>query len=167
MNVSNARFNITTLAENTIKPSSLPLRVFKDVENADFGAAAMFHSFVCPSVAEEFSFDDSDLGYYTFNYYCFGSDAQSIKLTFFNDSPDYDRKFKTIVYHANGGTSTAFNGMTDIVQHVYEDAGNVSLQWNIFSKEGSFFTGWSQSSNAVDGDESYSASTVFNYSTMK
>ena len=145
INVVSSYFTVDTLMENTIKPNSLPLRIFKDADAADEAAGSMFHSFVCPSVARDFSQDDTMLGYYAFNYYCFGSDAQAVKLTFFNESPNYGRKYKTIEYNANGGTLNAFPGMKTIKQRIYEGDDPVPMYWQVFDKAGSFFTGWSQS----------------------
>ena len=103
VNIVSSYFTVDTLVENTVKVNSLPLRIFKDDADEDDSTATMFHSFVCPSVAKDFTLDDAYLGYYAFNYYCFGSDAQAIKLSFFNKSPNYGRKYKTVIYHANGG----------------------------------------------------------------
>ena len=63
INIVSSYFTVDTLMENTIKPNSLPLRIFKDADAEDEAAGSMFHSFVCPSVAKEFSQDDSMLGY--------------------------------------------------------------------------------------------------------
>lgn len=75
VNVISSFFRVDTLAENTIKTNSLPLRVFKDDTYEDACAGSMYHSFVCPSVARDFEPLDGVLGYYSFHYYCFGSDA--------------------------------------------------------------------------------------------
>ena len=87
------------------------MRIYKDEAHDESEADTMFHSFICPSVASEFDGKDSLYGYYAFNYFCFGSDAQAIKLSFFNKSPNYDRKYKVITYYANGGTFSYFSGM--------------------------------------------------------
>ena len=131
-----------------MKVNSLPLRIYKDETYEDEGSRSMFHSFVCPSIVRDFSRNDTFLGYHAFNYYCFGSDAQAMKLAFFNSSPDYDRKYKTIIYNGNGGTLAEFDGMKSIKQRIYENDSSQRMYWDIFKKEGSFFIGWSQSKTA-------------------
>lgn len=167
VNIVDSYFTIDTLAENTIKANSLPLRIFKDDEYGEACAGSMYHSFAFPSVAGKFNPNDTMFGYYAFNYYCFGTDAQAIKLTFMNNSPNYDRRYKTITYKSNGGVLQNFAGMTSITQRIYEGDDPTKLYWEIFSKEGSFFVGWSQASNAAEGDSKYSSGTTISYSSMK
>ena len=167
VNIVSSFFTVDTLAENTIKANSLPLRVFKDDTYEDSCAGSMYHSFICPSVARDFSQSDTVLGYYSFHYYCFGSDAQAIKLSFFNSKPDYGRKYKTITYYANGGQLTKLQGMKKITQRIYEGEDPVNLYWDIFDKEGSFFIGWSKSAGASNEDEAYSQDTVVSYDSLK
>ena len=128
INIESTFFTIGSIFENTIKGNSLPLQIYRDTEYADECAGDMFHSFICPSIAANVDFSDiasgddgsSSIGYYTFNYYCFGSDAQAIKLSFFNPNPRYDKKYKTIVYNVNAGNIPGMPGMKQLKQHIYE-----------------------------------------------
>ena len=175
INIESTFFTIGSIFENTIKGNSLPLQIYRDTEYADECAGDMFHSFICPSIAANVDFsditsendDNSSIGYYTFNYYCFGSDAQAIKLSFFNPNPRYDKKYKTIVYNVNTGNIPGMPGMKQLKQRIYEGEAAQPLYWDIFQKEGSFFAGWSSNKNALDGDDAYYDGLSFTYDLMR
>jgi hypothetical protein len=169
VDIDKSLFSIDALLENTIKGCSLPLRIFKENDSTCRGSN-MFHSFICPSVAADHSINDVFLGYYQMKYFCFGSDAQSIKLSFINNDPKYNKKYKTIIYHTNGGSIPKMPGMKTIKQHIYEDnegSNALRIYWDIFEKEGAFFVGWSPSQNAFEGDDAYSEGTTLAYSSIK
>lgn len=114
LNIISSYFTLGNLVENTIKGNSLPLNIYKDTEYEDTCEAGLFHSFILPSVATDLDNSDSFLGYYALKYYCFGSDAQAMKLSFFNPNPRYGKKHKTIIYHTNGGFIAKLPGMKSI-----------------------------------------------------
>ena len=167
INLMTSMFTIDTLLENTIKVNSLPLQIYKDNRHSDISSDAMFHTFICPSVAQEFNKDDEMWGYQTLNYYCFGSDAQAIKLSFINSSSLYSKKRKIIVYHANGGFIPQFSGMKSLKQYVYEGEDPTNIYWAIFQKDGAFFSGWSPFANAIDNDDAYTESSTVSYDSMQ
>ena len=167
VDIMSQMFNIGTLLENTIKPNSLPLQTYKDEVAAVACASTMFHSFVCPSLAEEFDSSNKVLNYYNMKYYCFGSDAQAIKLSFFNPSQHYGKKYKSIIYNANGGVFDDFPLLSQVKQIVYEDSNPTPIYWNIFEKLNSQFIGWSWSPTAISSDASYLRTTKFSYDTMQ
>ena len=41
------------------------------------------------------------------------------------------------------------------------------MYWEIFTKDGSFFTGWSQSKNALDGNDEWKRGTMISYNSMR
>ena len=165
INVASNCFTIGTMLENTIKPNSLPLQIYKTAENV-LGAGSLFHTFVCPSIAQEFDSEYNAFGYYELKYYCFGSDAQAIKVSFIDPQPMYGKKHKSITYHANGGYMAMFPDMTTITQNVYADGDAIPMYWDVFQKNGSFFAGWSQSPIAVDVDPKYYDGKKVSYDSM-
>ena len=52
--------------------------------------------------------------YYVADYWCFGSDAQAIKLVIDSSSKNFLKKYKTVVYHGVGGKTREF-GQRDTV----------------------------------------------------
>lgn len=64
--------------ENTIKGNSLPLKIYKDgtYTTASDEQHNIYHSLALPSIASyKSSFVPASNGYYTLDYYCFGTDA--------------------------------------------------------------------------------------------
>jgi len=77
-------FFIDNIFENTIKGNSLPLKIYRNntnYESEEGVASHLFHSFIEPSVASDVNLAKADYEFYHTEYYCFGSDAQAIKIT--------------------------------------------------------------------------------------
>lgn len=149
-------FDIDSVFENTIKGNSLPLKVFKlndDLTDAEEEKAKMYHSYVQPSVAMAEEIRPVQYDRYQMMYYCFGSDAQAIKITFFDSKQNYDLPYKSVVYHGNGGYSI-FDGRDTVTQRIIQGDGEKELYSDgmCFDNGDAIFVGWSVSRKGEIGD---------------
>lgn len=166
--ILSAYFTFDNICENTVKPNSLPLRVYKDtLDNAprDKEAVNMWHSFVLPSIASEIDLSSAKFDYYNAMYYCFGSDAQALKIAGWSSQKNYLKRRKKVIYHPNGGYTADFKVNQDIVQYILEGDDPKTMLWdNVFENNGAMFTGWALTPyNDGNPDEKYPEGTQFSY----
>jgi hypothetical protein len=78
--LKNSIFGISKILNVQINGNSLPLKIYKDVKNLCSGnSAGLFHSFILPSIASlDYKLENE---IYELTFYCYGSDAQAIKIT--------------------------------------------------------------------------------------
>ena len=117
-----------------ICPCSLPLKVYSDnVDINDMEKNGIYNSKVIPSIVLSYG-EDSDCT--VFNFMCFGTDEQSIRLQFAEMKSQIAKDFVTVEFYPNGGEG----GMP--VQRI-----QVGVQTNLsmtrFVNSGKFFLGWS------------------------
>lgn len=168
LNVLSSFFEVKHVYENTVKGNSLPLKIYKETSLVpkEGLAAIMYHSYVEPSVARHFDNTKSIFDYYIAEYYCFGSDAQAIKLVIDSTSKNYLKKYKTIVYHSGDDSWRAYELNTPIVQQRFLD-GDLpkTLYWDIFDSQSiGMFLGWSRDKGSTSPDAQYSKGKTMSYS---
>lgn len=173
LQILTAYFNFEHIYENTVKGNSLPLKVYKDtIDNAprDRDAINMWHSFALPSIASEFDTTKLvDGQMHTTTYYCFGSDAQAIKIVGFSQDNKRSSKFKRVIYHANGGYSNLYKNVDQMTQYIFEDDEDKHILSGetLFGNNGAMFSGWSLvQANDGNGDERYAAGTSVSYDSI-
>lgn len=162
-------FYLDSISENIIKGNSLPLKIQKDQTYAEQEgtAASLFHSFIEPSIASDIDLTTTDFDNYTSRYFCFGSDAQAIKITAYDPKHNYLRRYKTVIYHGMGGKTNDYNSRDTISQRILEGDIAKHMYWEIFFIEGGIFLGWATSKNAQLPDiEAYPDTKTFAYSSM-
>lgn len=114
--------------------------VHKEDNDFDRAASQMWHSFVQPSIAGEFSPEPDENQYYTASYFCFGSDSQSIHATWQDAQKNYLKKSKKIVLNGNGGqTSGGYN----VVSLRVLEGTSMTIPESTFTLPGGMFLGWS------------------------
>ena len=125
-----------------INGNSLPLKVYKDIDNnVDDTSTNLYQSFIEPSVVDscDISTTDSE-GYYNFHFKCFGSDAQAIRIQFYDSKHRYGGSSYIVAFDSNGGSGTMKNQRFAIGQEL-------KLRKNTFTKKVSgqsrVFLGWS------------------------
>lgn len=170
LDIDSSYFNIDYVYENTIKGNSLPLGIFKDFDfyDAEGDITELFRSFVQPSIAGQFgkasSTLDTDQSTY---YYCFGSDAQAIKIMAYDSKKNYNKKAKKVIYHGNSGYILGTNDINTKTQRFIEPETeaeqNIVLLWDIFYNEGGIFLGWSRTLNSKQPDYQNKGSTINYY----
>lgn len=147
--IDKKHFDFSEIYNVFINGNSLPLKIFTDKEKHDAGESQQYyHSYILPSLVTsmplvptvgdvEYSLQNisGDLMYFDFK--CFGTDAQSIKII--AKSPN---KYK-IVFNSNGATS---GQMDDIV--VKEDQ-HINLPDCTYIRDGYVFKGWALSENGA------------------
>lgn len=148
---------INDLYDNVIKGTSLPLKVKKESDSSllidENNSSLYFHSFMEPSVAKyvpSVSNISVENDQYQLEYYCFGTDAQSIKLTLKlkDNGKNYEKEHKCVYYHGNGLRS--YNNNDTIAQIILEGEKKPIYNKNIFNvSEDIIFLGWNTKSNEV------------------
>ena len=127
----------------------------------------MYHSFIEPSVAKEHDIGTTLYDDYIFDYYCFGSDAQAIKIVAYDSKHNFLKRYKTVVYHGSGGKTIDFRQMDTVKQRILEGDPAKAMYWEIFAIEGGIFLGWSNGKNAESPDlEKYPENRTFSYDTL-
>jgi len=104
--VASASYHIDNLLDVQINGMSLPLAVYKDQSaNGDTGAAGkMYRSYIEPSLTRKYDISKTDDdGNYIFEFACFGTDAQAIKLMFYDEKSRTAADCVKVVFDANGG----------------------------------------------------------------
>lgn len=98
----------------------------------------MYHSYAEPSIAANASVPpvDSTGQYYVFDYYCFGSDEQAIKIAAYSKDKNFAKKFKTVVYHIGNAQGSASSSV--VKQRVLEGSSVRVLWGDIFTSESMF-----------------------------
>lgn len=175
--IASSDYNIDNLLEMQINGNSLPLKMYKDDTDIT-PAGQMFKSFIEPSVARDYNVSTTNEdGNYVFKFACFGTDAQAIKLMFYDSKSRMNLPWVKIVFNANGGEGEmpAQKFLIDQETGVLEIKG---LKKNKFTNTSSGFTkifaGWTLSphpdnyaweSGTADGSQIYEDKKNFPMST--
>lgn len=168
--VASASYHIDNLLDVQINGMSLPLAVYKDqTANGDTGIAGkMYRSYIEPSVVKrcDVSKTDDD-GNYVFEFACFGTDAQAVKLMFYDEKSRTAADCVKVVFDANGGEGKMpnqkfvitpdVNGKTILEQ---KNLRKCSFQ-NTSSGHTKVFAGWSILPLADNSNATYEDKTPF------
>ena len=144
--------DISEVHDIQISPCSLPLKIYSDNSDInDLEKNGIFNSKVIPSIALPYDIG-SDIA--TFNFRCFGTDEQSIRIQFTEieshggGGGGGSVSFVTVEFYPNGG-----EGIMP-VQRVAIDA-RVKLNKQQFTYDGRFFIGWSFTQQPIGGYPTY------------
>ena len=104
--ITSSEYHIDALHEIQINGNSLPLAIYQDnSNNSQLTANTLYKSFVEPSVVKTYDITKTNEdGYYIFNFGCFGTDSQSIKLVFYDNSAKSNQPWIKINFDPNGGS---------------------------------------------------------------
>lgn len=140
-----AEYSIDELLEVSIHGNSLPLKIYRDNidQHYDNVSSRLYQSLVLPSVLEATDFNSQD-GYYHFQFACFGTDAQAIKIAFNDRVNVYGSKYYTIEFNSNGGAGRMQS------QKISLDATAELKKNTSIYKDSNAFLGWSLKAT-VDG----------------
>lgn len=109
VSVTSSLYHIDNIMDIEINGNSLPLKIYKDYdyEDSDGDAVMMFHSKIYPSVLRNYDISKTDdEGYYNFKFSCFGSDAQAIRIQFYDSQNHKSDDTYKVHFVLNGGTGT-------------------------------------------------------------
>ena len=175
LSILSTYFKADTIFENTVKGNSLPLKIYKQPERAssEGPVANMYHSYIEPSVASSIDTSKTLFDYYMADYWCFGSDAQAIKIMLYSSEKNFLKKYKTIVYHSGNENWKQLELQTDYVeQRFLDDDGEKEIYWQIFTANNGMFLGWSTKPDPTQpdvdehGDLVYAEGTKLKYSMI-
>ena len=77
--------------------------MYKDNTGND-NASQMYSSYIEPSLAKSWDLSKTDdEGNFLFNFACFGTDAQAVRLMFYDSHARANAPYIKIVFDANGG----------------------------------------------------------------
>lgn len=87
---------------------SLPRGIYCDTYGSTGDPALMYRSFIEPSVVKTFNIRNTDGdGNYLFNFACFGTDEQAIRLSFYDSRSRLNLPWIRVVFDPNGGDQQA------------------------------------------------------------
>lgn len=162
--VNGSEYDIQNVIGVQVNGTSLPLKVYRDQQSAtsEGVVALLYHSPIMQSQSLNNNgiIERNDEGDYVFRFACFGTDEQSVKITFL-DTHYTSRKNKyRILFHPNGSKGRMLSQYVDI-------GVNTKLRRNAFRHGGDKqFLGWTTSLNPSDNqtceyiDESYIMKTA-------
>lgn len=101
--VLSSEYHIDNILDMQINGNSLPLKIYKMSETTN-SSGQLYRSFAQPSVIKNYDIQKTDeYGNYKFNFACFGTDAQAIKIAFYDQSSRISKPWIRVVFDANGG----------------------------------------------------------------
>lgn len=101
--IASAEYFVDELLDVQINGNSLPLQVYKDNTGND-NASQMYSSYIEPSLAKSWDISKTDEeGNFLFNFACFGTDAQAIRMLFYDSHARANSPYIKIAFDANGG----------------------------------------------------------------
>ena len=131
-------------------PNSLPLNIYKDskYQEAEGGASQLFHTLIKPTVVmSDVRRLSADMdGEYAIEFACFGSDAQAVKLQFFDSAAGVGGETFKIEFRPNGADGSMAPQRVTIGQ-------SRQLRPCAFSWDGDVqkaFSGWSLEADPED-----------------
>lgn len=142
--LDNKHFGLKDVYDIAINGNSLPLNIYVDDSKTDIGNANLYyHSYILPSISKFVPMKNSITNtmlqlsgdYAIFDFCCFGTDAQAIKIT--AKTPN--------VYYIKFNATDSTSGSMDI-QKVYVDE-KVALNECEYIRDGYIFVGWSKTPN--------------------
>lgn len=172
--ITSSEYHIDALHEIQINGNSLPLAIYQDSSNnSQLTANTLYKSFVEPSVVKTYDITKTNEdGYYIFNFGCFGTDSQSIKLVFYDNSARSNQSWIKINFDPNGGS-----GVMAKQKFILKEDGTLeckTLKKNKFvNTDGTttkIFNGWTitpypddyiWNGTSYDGTQQYKDGTVF------
>lgn len=105
IHIADTLISIDDLLEIQANGMSLPLKIYKDQHAflLEGESTKMFKSTIIPTsvISVPKDKDDKENGDYVFNFICFGTDEQAVKLTFFDKEYNVNDTY-TIAFHPNG-----------------------------------------------------------------
>ena len=104
--LASASYRIDDVLDVQIAGNSPPLGIYKDqTGTGDFGpAGAMYRSFAEPSLVTGYDLTKTDEdGNYVFRFACFGTDAQAVKIMFYDRNARSGTEYVKVVFDPNGG----------------------------------------------------------------
>lgn len=130
INILSTQYEIAQVLGMQMNGSSLPLNIYRDTDNSDGIAQSYFHSFIEPSqVYDGFDSTKTDNEYYTISACCFGTDAQSFKLSYITPTTRYyDGNMYTVTFY--GKNERTLDGSQSYVQkfRIEENEGKPVLE---------------------------------------
>ena len=100
--VASAEYRIDNMLDLQINGNSLPLKIYK--EDSVGAASQMYRSMIQPSVAKRYDLTKTDEdGNYIFEFAAYGTDAQAVKLMFFDKNARSGSETVIVNFDANGG----------------------------------------------------------------
>lgn len=139
LRVSKSSASIDALLGVQACGNSLPLKIYKETvrENGDWEQAQYFNSYVAPTVMLGRSDDDDN---YVFDFACFGSDEQVVRLEFVDETNRFDQKYYRVVFNS----SSLDVGQKYVKQRIQADGGRYKLRRNQYRWPGGDlqFVGW-------------------------
>lgn len=161
-------FYMKDIFENTVKGNSLPLKVFKsgqDFYEFEGPAANLYHSFVQPSIASTIDTTITESEYYKARYYCFGSDAQAIKIVAYDPKKNYNKKSRTLILNGNGGVVTG-TSLSTVNYILLEGDDPKTVSFDSFERDGGIFLGWTTNKSKSTPDEKYAQTFKISYDDL-
>ena len=155
--IDSALLSVDTFLGIQATGNSLPLKIYRDAATESLGddakAQLYFHSYMLPTkpltqIADILPNSD---GEYQFDFACFGTDAQSVKLSFYDTANRFGAKYVTIVFDPNGAGKTM--PQQTIGVHQSRKLRPCTFKWP--DEVHKTFAGWSQKKQADNTTPTY------------
>jgi len=153
LSLDKSAFSIDALVDVQACGNSLPLGIYKEtVQNngsdTDYQAAQYFNSYIAPTVLVEQKQDESRYG---FDFACFGTDEQSIRLQFMDSLNKYGADYCTLVFRP--GYTMDQNLV--VKQKIRADGGKYKLARNryVWPGDEKIFMGWTFTQSPGDNPD--------------
>lgn len=106
--MTSAEYQPDFMIGTQINGMSLPRGIYCDTYGSTGEPALMYRSFVEPSVVKTFNIRNTDEdGNYLFDFACFGTDEQAIRLSFYDSRSRLNLPWVRVVFDPNGGDQQA------------------------------------------------------------
>ena len=153
LSLSKNVFSVNSLMNVQACGNSLPLKIYKETikENGgsgDYEAAQYFNSYAAPTVMLSMSADTDNT---LFEFACFGSDEQVIRLEFIDAINKFDQQYCRIIFDSSGATDSS----QFVKQRIRMDDGKYPLHRNQYAwpQDQKVFAGWTFTPNAGDNPD--------------
>ena len=151
LGINKSVFTIDSLIGVQACGNSLPLKIYREninenCSNTDYEAAQYFNSYIAPTVMRSYTEDNDN---YMFEFACFGSDEQVIKLEFIDTVNKFNEPYYRLVFNSNGLDT---NPDTFVKQHIRIDGQKYRLRRNQYQwpSDQKIFIGWTFSEYPSD-----------------
>lgn len=170
--IASAEYSVDNLLDVQINGNSLPLKIYKDTNASKTTLAGqLYRSFIQPSICTNYDLTKTDGdGYMYFNFACFGSDAQAIRLMFYDRKARSNLPWIKIVFDPNGGTGVMGKQKFLITEDGLLEQKTLKKCKFSGEEDGRFFNGWtlepqpdnySWDSEKYDGTQKYDEPYLF------
>ena len=168
--IASSEYSIDNMLDIQVNGNSLPLKIYKDTASSRSTANQMYRSFVEPSVCTRYNVrSTNEDGYFTFNFACFGSDAQAIRLMFYDRKSRSNLPYIKVVFDSNGGSGTMSKQKFLIGPDGMLERKNLKLNKFTGDDDGRFFNGWTLQpypDNYVWESEEYDGTQLYDDKSM-